>query len=514
MSKPSSTSFEKDSPDISNHEDEDPVVRIPVWTGIALRLALFFYTDASSFFKHRVETSTPVTSWKRFQEGLHLFQHGLPPYDGGVYHQAPLLLAVFNFLPPILIPFLFVALDYWIARGLVEIASYKRKTLQEEVWPEPTLKPTLLAPPPLEEESDEEETETPNQETAGLNRDAHTEQIKEAPKGDTLIPPWLVDDPATLLPKKRPKATKKTPSQPQDVTRPVDALLQAEDIGSIYLLNPFSVMTCLAQSTLLFTILAVIHGLRFAIRGNRSLSMLCIAIAAYLSLYPAMMIAPAVLILARNSHVGISKEMRTSLPLFIGYAVALLGLSYLLIGSWQFLESTYGVILFVPDLTPNIGLFWYFFIEMFDQFRTFFLCVFQILVFIFVVPVSMVFKNHPLFVAFLLTAIMAIFKSYPSLGDTALYLTFLSMNRELFKYMRHSFLVFSALFFASVLGPLFYYLWLYAGSGNANFFYAITLVFALAQVILITDTGFAMARREWDRLNPDLRTKRVELIHR
>ncbi|TPX70155.1 hypothetical protein SpCBS45565_g01943 [Spizellomyces sp. 'palustris'] len=513
MSKPASTSSEKESPDIYNDDEyEDPVVRIPVWTGIALRLALFFYTNASSFFQQRVETSTPVTSWKRFQEGLHLFQHGLPPYDGGVYHQAPLLLAVFNFLPPIFIPFLFVALDYWIARGLVEIAGYKRKTLQEEVWPEPTVKPTL--PAPLEEESDEEETEPLTQETAGLKRDAPTDQMKEKYNGDTLIPPWLVDDPATTLPpKKRPKATK-TPSQPQDITRPVDVLLQAEDIGSIYLLNPFSIMTCLAQSTLLFTILAVIHGLRFAIRGNRSLSMLCIAIAAYLSLYPAMMVAPAVLILARNSHVGIYREIRTSLPFFVGYAVALLGLSYLLIGSWQFLESTYGVILFVPDLTPNIGLFWYFFIEMFDQFRTFFLCVFQILLFVFVVPISMVFKDHPLFVAFLLTAIMAIFKSYPSLGDTALYLTFFSMNRELFKYMRHSFLVFNALFFASVLGPLFYYLWLYAGSGNANFFYAITLVFALAQVILITDTGFAMARREWDRLNPDLRTKRVELTHR
>jgi phosphatidylinositol glycan class U len=42
----------------------------------------------------------------------------------------------------------------------------------------------------------------------------------------------------------------------------------------------------------------------------------------------------------------------------------------------------------VSDLTPNLGLCWYFFIEMFDQFRPFFLVVFQIHVFIFAVPVS------------------------------------------------------------------------------------------------------------------------------
>lgn len=44
--------------------------------------------------------------------------------------------------------------------------------------------------------------------------------------------------------------------------------------------------------------------------------------------------------------------------------------------------------LMVSDLTPNLGLFWYFFIEMFDQFRPFFILVFQIHVFIFAAPIS------------------------------------------------------------------------------------------------------------------------------
>src|SRR5436853_7765493 len=38
------------------------------------------------------------------------------------------------------------------------------------------------------------------------------------------------------------------------------------------------------------------------------------------------------------------------------------------------MASTYGVHLLLPDLTPNVGLWWSFFIEMFVSFREFFLC--------------------------------------------------------------------------------------------------------------------------------------------
>ncbi|KAI8588935.1 GPI transamidase subunit PIG-U [Geranomyces variabilis] len=405
----------------------DPVVRIPVWVGIIVRVLLFTYTDAAPYFRNRVEVVTPITSWKRLQEGLFLYQHGIPPYEGGVFHQAPLLLIVFNFLPPILIPLVFILLDYWIARALVAVAIHKRAL-----------------------------------------------QIAE----------------------------------------PVDSILHPDDIGSMYLLNPYSIMTCLAQSTLLFTLLAMVTGLQYAIAGKRAASMMCLAIAAYLSLYPVMMVAPAVLLLAQRRAISVCCRLKAAAPLFLGFLATLLGLSYLLIGSWEFLPSTYGVILAVSDLTPNIGLFWYFFIEMFDQFRPFFLCVFQIMVFVFVMPISLVFRDHPLFVAFAISGIMAIFKPYPSVGDTALYLTFFAMHQELYKYMRNNYLVFAAMLFATVLGPLFHYLWVYAGSGNANFYFAITLVFGLARIILLTDTGHALVLREWERLHPDLRRRRVEIVHK
>lgn len=46
----------------------------------------------------------------------------------------------------------------------------------------------------------------------------------------------------------------------------------------------------------------------------------------------------------------------------------------------------------VPDQTPNLGLFWYFFTETFEHFRVFFLCVFQINAFIYVLPLTIRFR--------------------------------------------------------------------------------------------------------------------------
>ncbi|KAI8826249.1 GPI transamidase subunit PIG-U [Fimicolochytrium jonesii] len=410
---------------------QDPVVHIPLWVGVLVRIVLFFYVGASGFFQERVETTTPVNGWKRFKEGLYLYQHGIPPYEGGVFHQAPLLLPVFTYLPPILVPILFISLDYAIARCLVAIAAHKRNL--------------------------------------------HS----------------------------------------SDPTKPVDVLINPTDVGSMYLLNPLSVITCLSQSTLLFMFLAIVVALRQAIEGNRKTAVAGVAVAAYLGLYPVMMVVPVTLLLVgAKTKAVLYAVFGHALPLLVLYTSALLGLSYLLVGTWDFLNATYGVILFVPDLTPNIGLFWYFFTEMFDSFRTFFLCVFQIMAFAFVIPIGLVLRDHPLFIAYVYTGIMAVFKSYPTVGDTALFLAFFSMHREVHKYMRHLYITATALFIALLLGPLFHHLWIYAGSGNANFFYAITLVFNLAVVVCLTDSVGALGIREWERTHGEGRRGRWVLVHK
>ena len=73
-------------------------------------------------------------------------------------------------------------------------------------------------------------------------------------------------------------------------------------------------------------------------------------------------------------------------------------LSYLVMGnSWTFIFSTLGFTLAVPELTPNMGLFWYFFTEMFEHFRVFFVCTFQINCFVYVYPLASRLKNQVLY---------------------------------------------------------------------------------------------------------------------
>lgn len=80
------------------------------------------------------------------------------------------------------------------------------------------------------------------------------------------------------------------------------------------------------------------------------------------------------------------------------------------------------------DLQPNIGLFWYFFTEMFDHFRVFFLYTFQLnALVLYLVPLTLKFRKEPLFMATLLIALNAIFRSYPCIGDVAFYLALLPM---------------------------------------------------------------------------------------
>jgi hypothetical protein len=107
----------------------------------------------------------------------------------------------------------------------------------------------------------------------------------------------------------------------------------------------------------------------------------------------------------------------------------------------------------VPDYTPNIGIFWYFFTEMFDHFRSLFVWTFQMHVLIlYLFPftirlrycplisvncdeayLSPYFRNDPAFLFWLLCAIFCTFKSYPAYGDVAFYINYLPIWSFLFR---------------------------------------------------------------------------------
>ena len=128
-----------------------------------------------------------------------------------------------------------------------------------------------------------------------------------------------------------------------------------------------------------------------------------------------------------------------------------------------------------------------------------------------------------------LLGIFAIFKPYPSIADVSLYFALLPLYRHVLPrtfllksvllhftnhplVLRYGFIATAALLYAIFLGPAFWHLWIYAGSGNANFFYAITLVWSLGLSVIVADSIHAVIRDELDVERPELRGKDVRQI--
>src|SRR5690606_22641160 len=62
--------------------------------------------------------------------------------------------------------------------------------------------------------------------------------------------------------------------------------------------------------------------------------------------------------------------------------------------------------------------------------------------------------------------------------------------------MKLGFVIANTFMFVSFLGPVLYYLWVETGTGNSNFFYAVTLAYAIAASLLVSETiGLAL---QWD----------------
>ncbi|XP_067856387.1 phosphatidylinositol glycan anchor biosynthesis class U protein [Heptranchias perlo] len=398
--------------------------------------AVLFRSSLVEFISERVEVVSPLNSWKRVVEGLSLLDLGVSPYSGNVFHETPLIIYLFHFLIDYA-EFVFMTMDVITAVALYIVAEdFNRVVFRKQ-------------------------------------RIAFELQ-RYAPDVITLV---------------------RTPKEMYHI--PLKVAL-------FYLLNPFTVLTCVAKSTCAINNAIIAIFILATVKGSAFISAIFLALATYQSLYPIALFAPGLLYLAQKHYVMVNLHSPAFLAYLLKYAVMFLGcllvslcLSFFLLSSWSFIPSTYGFILSVPDLTPNIGLFWYFFAEMFEHFRLFFVCVFQINVFFYTLPLSVKLRDHPMFFMFIQIAIIAIFKSYPTVGDVALYMAFLPMWNHLYRFLRNIFVVSCMLISSSVLFPVLWHLWIYAGSANSNFYYAITLAFNVGQILLVSDYFYAYIRREY-----------------
>ncbi|KAJ6508519.1 GPI transamidase subunit PIG-U [Mycena sanguinolenta] len=273
-------------------------------------------------------------------------------------------------------------------------------------------------------------------------------------------------------------------------------------IAAIYLLNPYIFMPTLSLSTSPFENTLALLSFMFATQGLVSPSLLAAALLLQLSLSSILLLAPLIMLLASSPVSQLASPRAFSgngkmVPLvaeFTAYTTVLTLASTVVSGGWAWVPQTWGASLTLPDLTPNCGLWWYFFTEMFDYFRPFFLMVFSIHLLIYIVPVCIKFQYDPLYAGFILLGILSTFKSYPTMADQGLFLSMIAVFPEIYPYLRYPIVTTLLHLHASLLMPLFHHLWLNQGTANANFFYASTLVFACANGAALTDCIWAGLR--------------------
>lgn len=273
-----------------------------------------------------------------------------------------------------------------------------------------------------------------------------------------------------------------------------DSINVPKYVALAYLYNPFSILNCISQTSTVFANLFLCLFFYSFVTRKPLLSSIALTLTVQQNIYPITLLVPACVHLSYGN-----KSWKLFLTgFFISYSSFLYFCSFLMNHNTSFLTATYGFQLTVPNLQPNIGLFWYFFTEMFEHFRVLFIVAFQInSICLYVFPLTLRLYKEPVLVAICLTGLAAVFKSYPCVGDVALYIALMPLCKYLFPFMQQGFIVACFFIGCSMFAPTVWHLWIYTRSANANFYFGVTLAFATSQIFLLTDLLFAYLKRDY-----------------
>ncbi|KAK4262724.1 hypothetical protein QN277_028250 [Acacia crassicarpa] len=440
-----------------------------IWVTASLifRLILIYFPKSLNL-SSRPEVSTPLTSIRRLAEGYWLKQSSLSPYAGSMYHGSPLLLTL---LGPLTVRRVEGQPDHLLCSLVLVIADVVTAMLIRAAGQ--SLKMSSSS----------------SLKSVGLH---HVLEYSEVlPSGD------------------------------------IAAL--------VYLWNPFTVVACVGLSTSAIENLMIVLSLYGGCTRQAPLAAFGWVMATHLSLYPAILIIPVVLLFGYGpdapprkllrqrtkfdnsssiDNSSVEKDVKNQLrelnfswkPVLHFLFWILLWSSYVLVlcgiyarqhgGLKELFRRTYGFILTIPDLSPNIGVLWYFFAEVFDFFRNFFLIVFHGNVLLMIVPLALRLNHRPCFLAFVYTVVACMLKSYPSVGDSALYLGILGLFAYELSDMKFSFFLFCGYVGVSLLSPVMHNLWIWRGTGNANFYFATAIAYACLQLILVVESVSAILNHD------------------
>uniref|UniRef100_A0A6M2EU21 GPI transamidase subunit PIG-U n=1 Tax=Populus davidiana TaxID=266767 RepID=A0A6M2EU21_9ROSI len=435
---------------------------------VMLRLILI-YLPKTFNLASRPEVSTPLVSLRRLAEGYWLKQSSISPYAGSMYHGSPLLLSL---LGPLTVK---------------RIEGQPNHLLCSLVFVIADIISALL-----------------------IRATGHTLQMAYRQSLNSLD---IVD-----------------------LLKSSDLLSSGDIAALVYLWNPFTIAACVGLSTSPVENLVVILALHGACKGLVPLAAFGWVMATHLSLYPAILIIPVILLLGygpdtpprklflqkgygkngdshssdncgqqetNQSKAEVTFSWRPVIhflfwsSLWSTYVLVLCSISVKPHGSlWEMFQRTYGFILTMEDMSPNIGVLWYFFAEVFDFFRSFFMIVFHLNILFMILPLAIRLKHRPCFLAFIYIAISSMLKSYPSVGDSALYLGLLGLFLDELADMKFSFFLLCGYIGVSLLSPVMHNLWIWRGTGNANFYYATGMAYACLQIILVVESVSAVLNHD------------------
>jgi GPI-anchor transamidase subunit U len=258
-------------------------------------------------------------------------------------------------------------------------------------------------------------------------------------------------------------------------------LSQTDQIGRIVfatiLLNPFSVLANCALTFEIFNHFLLVLTLYLVIRGHVAASAFVCSLANHMDVHVILLIPSLIMLLLQSTkkdNTTFSRRRTILISWCLIYISCLLGsflISAELLNSWNFVMESYVWQFTMKDITPNIGFFWYTFMEMFDRFWSYYLFIWNINPVMYVIPIAYKFRDDPL-LAFVSTYyIISLFRVFPTCGSITFAIILLLLHPEQLRrvHFLEEFVV--ALFAFSAMCFAQWHLWTETISGNANYFW-------------------------------------------
>ena len=276
-----------------------------------------------------------------------------------------------------------------------------------------------------------------------------------------------------------------------------------------HLLSPLSAAAAWAGATSALENCCLFWALSAALAGSPAGAALPAALAAYLGVHPLLLVLPLGLLLRCGprapgaAHAGCRGAAAKFAALLAVWLGALLWLSSALSRGWlaaaggptgaglpsltdglrHWTACSYIAWYRLDDLSPNLGLFWYFFSEVMGPFRRYFLALMHLQPFLLLPPLALALRERPMLFLFGVSVSQSLLRPYPGAGDAAQFMALAPLVPEFALVPAVTrFAVASVFAYVYALGPLFHTLWVEAGVANANFFYSISLVSAAGHV--------------------------------